>query len=88
LGEIGRNRGFLIGPLGETAAFVGKAGAVARIGEVWQPQRDRTQSALPLCGAMPGDPIARGWAGFHGVTRNASKGHFQGMEALVEGGAI
>jgi hypothetical protein len=87
LGKIVRNRGFLLGQLGETAAFVGKAGAVARIGEVWQPQRDRAQSALPLGGAMPGDPIAGGWAGLHGVTRNASKGLVQGMEAVVEGGA-
>jgi hypothetical protein len=81
LGEIVRNRGFLNGHLGETAAFVGKAGTVARIGEVWQPQRDRAQSALPLCGPMPRGPIARGWAGLHGVTRNTWKGHVQGMEA-------
>jgi hypothetical protein len=78
LREFVRNRGFLIGHLGKAAAFVGKAGAVARIGEIWQPQRDRAQSALPLCGAMPGDPIAGGWAGLRGVTRNASKGTFKG----------
>jgi hypothetical protein len=41
LGEIVRNRRFLSGHLGETAALVGKAGAVAWISEVWQPQRDR-----------------------------------------------
>jgi hypothetical protein len=35
LGEIIRDRRFLSGHPGETAALVGKAGAVARIAEVW-----------------------------------------------------
>jgi hypothetical protein len=46
--EIGRERAFLIRQLSKAPTFIGKAGTIARIVHIRQPQHDRPQTAFAL----------------------------------------
>jgi hypothetical protein len=50
------------------AVPVGKPCAIAGITHIRQPQHDRVQPALALNGAVAGNPIAGGFAGFLAFT--------------------